>query len=183
MAKSSRKKLARRVRQAILAQAILPEQIRRGDYELINPAEIDSSMPQTLVPRNKRQWAIEGYYSRGLITETQRDAGFIFFLLCWRAKLTPRVTSPMEPKIGTSQANYWHHIPDDVADAKKEVARVLERIGGGVIASMALDAIVFEKSPQEIGGYGAHGSRLGMAYIKLVLNQLAIYYRLLPTEK
>lgn len=183
MAKSSRKKLAGRVRQAILAQAILPEQIHRGDYELINPAEIDSNMPQTLVPRNKRQWAIDAYFGRGSITETQRDAGFIFLKLCERAAIRPRTTSPMEPKIGTSQANYWHHIPDDMADAKKEVGHVLEKIGGGLIASIAMDAVVFEKTPQEIGGYGAHGSRLGMAYIRLVLNQLAIYYRLLPTEK
>lgn len=175
MAKS---RIKRRVKNAILDQAILPEQRNRNDYELINPAEIDSAMPQTLVPRNKTQWALDRYLSRGNITQLQYDAGFIFFKLCEKAAIRPHVTSPMTPKIGTAGVNYAHMIPDGVADAKKEVASILEKIGGGVIASIALDAIVFEKTPHEIGGYGAHGSRLGMAYIKLVLNQLVLYYRL-----
>lgn len=176
MAKSSRKKLAGRVRQAILAQAILPEQIHRGDYELINPAEIDSNMPQTLVPRNKSQWAIERYFNKGLIDERQLEAGRKFRQLYERAGIEQRVTSAYELPTGGREITYGMATTERQAEARQQWRSVADRFPP-LIMNLAINGICRDASPTEIGG-GSRPEITGMAYIRLCLDVLADHYRL-----
>ena len=177
MAKSSRKKLTDKVRRAILEQAILPEQLGRNEYDLVNPAEIDSGLPQTLVPINRTQWAIERYHHRGQIDERQFDAGVKFRKLSEHAAILPSVT-------GGYQQNYnprgggWRQgdISDRVAEARRQWNAILAALPPR-IADIAVDAICFDASPARFGR-GSRPDITGMAYIRLCLDVLADHYRL-----
>lgn len=177
MGKSSRRKLADRVTKAVLESAVPPEQLKKNEYELINPAEIDSNMPQTLVPRNRTQWAIERYYRRGLIDERQYDAGVKFRELSERAAIQPSVTGGYQqnyhPKGGGRKIG---ELSDRVADARAEWNFVLKNLPPR-IANIAVDAICFDEPPGRFGR-GAQPEKVGMAYIRLCLDVLADHYRL-----